>query len=172
MTTPMARAGRRVGSAGSDDGRHRPERPGGPGGDKPGGEEESEPGAERDDEVEGSKDGQGEGQGQASREPPSQDHHRRRAHDHADGEDGDQQAGVPDRNSQILSDLREQARHHELGGAHQECADRQDVHDQRQPAWCGWLGRHGLSALLLAGWVVQAGSGDGDHLVDGVVPTA
>lgn len=76
---------------------------------------------------------QGEQQCQPLGQPQSQHRRQRRPDDHADGEDGDQQAGPADADLQVACDLRQQTRHHELGRAHQERAQCQGVDDERQP---------------------------------------
>ena len=126
-----AGAGRRAGGAGGDDRRHGPERPGRPRRAEPRRQQQREAGAERDDDVPGREHRQGEHQGHPARHPPGQQRHRRRADDHPDREDRDQQPGLGHAHVQVAGDLRQQAGDDELGREHEERAGGQDVDDER-----------------------------------------
>ncbi|CAM5574112.1 hypothetical protein GCM10010266_59040 [Streptomyces griseomycini] len=79
------------------------------------------------------EDAQGEHQGQPRGQPQREHRRQRRADDRPDGEDGDQKPGLGDAGLQVSRDLGQQAGHDELGGAHQERAQREHAHDERKP---------------------------------------
>jgi hypothetical protein len=83
--------------------------------------------------VPGGEDGQRHYQDRAPRQPRGNDCHHRTARDHADSECGDQQAGLRHADPQAGGQLREQPGDQVLTGAHQERAEGQQHHDERQP---------------------------------------
>jgi hypothetical protein len=74
-----------------------------------------------------------------------------RADDHPGCEDRDEQPGLGNADLQVAGDLRQQARDDELGGEHEERADGQHVHDEREPHRGGGCRRPGRAGQLVGG---------------------
>jgi len=106
--------------------------PGREGRHEPGRKQQYEAGTEGDHQVASREHHEGEHQRRPSRQPPGQQRHRRRADHHADGEHRDQQPGLGHAHLQVAGDLGQQARDDELGGEHEERADGQHIHDERE----------------------------------------
>jgi hypothetical protein len=105
----------------------------------PGGEHQCEVRAERGEHVPGGENRQRQDQDGSPQKPRGRDRHHRAACDHPGREGGDQQAGLRHADPQAGRQLRQQPGDQVLAGAHQERADGQQHHDERQPG----AGRYG-----------------------------